>query len=131
MIPQSDIGQLEEVKTGYKQHYMINETRINSICDDVEALRQSIYKLLNTERYAYGIYSDQYGISVVDLIGQDKEYSASALELEITDALMRDDRIITVGDFNIKYGRDSVSISFVVGSIYGDIQIEREVNNSV
>ena len=131
MIPDSNLGVLDEPTTGYVQHCMINDTRIHKTCDGVEALKQSIYKLLSTDRYAYAIYSDQYGISISNLIGQDKEYAASVLEMEIEDALSTDDRIVRVGDFSTEFGRDSVHITFAVSSIYGDFNIESEVELGV
>ena len=41
--------------------------------DKREALRQAVYLILNVERYAYPIYSRNYGSELVDLIGQPEQ----------------------------------------------------------
>ena len=40
----------------------IEATRIIGFVDNLDAVRQAIYHILMTERYAYLIYDDNYGI---------------------------------------------------------------------
>ena len=42
----------------YKMH--LEQNIINGFCDELEAMKQVIYKILNTERYEYIIYSWNY-----------------------------------------------------------------------
>ena len=51
--------------------YKINQQKnnINGFIDDIEAVKQSVYLILNIERYKYLIYDWDYGFEIVDLIG--------------------------------------------------------------
>lgn len=100
---------------------------IVGFCDDVEALKQAIYIILNTERYEYLIYSDDYGFELNGVIGNDKFLMESELKRRIREALIQDDRIENVDNFTFQYDKDSVDISFTVFSIYGEISLNKEV----
>ena len=92
-----------------------------------EALRQAVYLILNVERYAYPIYSRNYGSELVDLIGQPMDYAMSEMKRRITDALMQDDRITGVDDWTFETGRKSVLVRFTVYTIYGELEATKEV----
>ena len=57
-----------ESNKDYKLH--IEENVINGLTDGIEAMKQVIYKILNTDRYEYLIYSWNYGIELNDLFGE-------------------------------------------------------------
>lgn len=95
--------------------------------DKREALRQAVYLILNVERYAYPIYSRNYGSELVDLIGQPMDYAMSEMKRRITDALMQDDRITGVDDWTFETGRKSVLVRFTVYTIYGELEATKEV----
>lgn len=107
--------------------YKIKDGRIVGFCDGIEALKQAIYLILNTERYEYIIYSDDYGSELKGLIGKDKDISESEYKRRIKEALIQDDRINNVDKFTFEYNQDGVLIQFTVFSIYGDFPIEKEV----
>ena len=111
-------------------HRMILDREIiNGKIDKLDAMRQLIYKVLNTERYEYIIYSWNYGIELVDLIGQDKDYVVAVLPKRISEALKQDDRITNVDGFEFDTSQKRiVQCTFTVHTIYGDIEAEREVN---
>jgi len=117
---------IEDVTYKTLQHKMIaKDLRINGMCDDAEALRQSIYKILMTERYKYPAYSWDYGIYLDDLIGGDVQYAETEIESRIRDALSNDDRIKDITNFDITRQKGEIMARFTVVSIYGEIQIER------
>lgn len=70
--------------------------------DDTEAVRQAVMKILNTERYENEIYSWDYGIELQDLFGMSMAYVMSEIKLRIEDALLADDRIASVGGFEVE-----------------------------
>lgn len=107
--------------------YKIKDGRIVGFCDDIEALKQAIELILETERYEYIIYSWNYGSEIKGLIGQDKDIVESELKRRIREALTQDDRIDNVDDFSFKYEGDSVLVKFTVFSIYGDFEESKEV----
>jgi hypothetical protein len=97
-------------------------------CDGLEAMKQVIYKILNTERYQYVIYSWNYGIELLDLYGKSVTYVCSELPRRITEALMQDDRILSVDEFKFDTTQKStVMVSFTVHTIFGDVDAEKVV----
>jgi hypothetical protein len=110
--------------------YRIN-TRINEIsgyAEDLEALEQAIYLILSTERYEYIIYSWDYGIELIDLYGKPMPYVMSELPRRVTEALMRDDRVEKVTDFEFEKKGNVLLVSFKVMSKIGSISTSLEVS---
>lgn len=112
-----------------KTYQMILESgRIQGYTDGLEAVKQAVYKILLTERYRYIMYSWNYGIELQDLFGEPVSYVCPELKRRITEALTQDDRIEDVDEFEFDLSRKGlVHVSFLVHTIYGEIQAEREV----
>lgn len=111
----------------YKMH--IDENIINDFCDELEAMVQVIYKILNTERYQNIIYSMNYGIELIDLYGEPVTYVCPELKRRIEEALIQDDRILSVDNFEFDVSmKRSVKATFTVHTIYGDLESEKVVN---
>ena len=108
-------------------HIDFDRGRITGFVDEKEALKQAILLILNTERYKFLIYSWNYGIELVDIIGAHPDIVEDEAERLIEEALLCDDRILAVYDFDFSRSRNSMIIIFKVDSIYGDIDIETEV----
>lgn len=108
--------------------FNIENNTINGFCDNLEAMTQVVYKILNTERYKNIMYSWNYGIELLDLFGEPINYAVSELKRRITEALVQDDRIQSVDNFEFKTDRRTVNMTFVVHTIFGDIQSEKVVN---
>lgn len=108
------------------------DTKTNTIvdhCDGLEAIKQAIYKILNTERYDYPIYSQDYGIELEELIGEPTSYVIPELERRIIDALSIDDRIIEVYNFEFESPlKNIVIVKFLVDTEFGIAEIESEVD---
>lgn len=111
----------------YKMH--LDDGRISGRADGIAAMKQAIYKILLTERYAYVMYSWGYGIETRDLYGQPVSFVCTELERRITEALTHDKRITGVSDFTFDTSkRGAVSASFTVHTVFGDTEAERTVN---
>lgn len=111
----------------YKLHY--TKKKIYSFVDRKQALEQSIYCLLNTERYKYPIYSFNYGIQREDLFGKNIDLIMRKLQNRINNALVSDDRIISVTNFEFDSKENGVlKVRFIVNSTYGEIEINYEFN---
>ena len=110
----------------YKMH--LEREIMNGYCDEQEAMVQVIYKILNTERYQYIIYSWNYGIELIDLYGEPVNYVCMELERRIPEALLQDDRITAVEEFYFDVSRKGVIVaSFTVHTVFGGVRAEREV----
>lgn len=102
--------------------------RINGKTDGQEAMKQAIYKILNTERYSYSIYSWNYGIELKDLFGKPKNFCKSELKRRIKEALIQDERILDVNAFSFEdKKRRELAVTFTANTIYGDVNITKGV----
>ena len=100
---------------------------VNGHCDGLEAVKQAIFAILNTERYDYPIYSWNYGAELSDLVGKPIGFAYTEAKDRMIDALMQDDRIIEVGKFSAVMERGELSITFQVQTKFGQLEIERAV----
>lgn len=107
--------------------YQLSDTRIEGFVDELEALKQAIYKVLSTEKYEYPIYSFDYGIAWKELIGEEAAYVRAEMKRMIEEALQQDDRILEIDGFTFEFYEDVCKCTFEVQSIYGNIEIEKEV----
>ena len=131
MIPEQAINLANlEIENQPSRTYKLDleRKRIGGMIDNEQAIIQMVMKILSTERYAYVIYSSQYGIELDRMIGQDYDFIVSDLERTITEALTADDRVIDITDFQInKIGIDKMEVSFTVNTFDGSVDIETEV----
>ncbi len=110
--------------------YRINadSCSVKGEADGLEAVKQAVYCILNTERYQYPIYSWNYGIELIDLYGEPVTYVCPELERRIREALLCDSRVQEVNGFEFDTARKKeVHVSFTVKTVYGDVQAERRV----
>jgi hypothetical protein len=98
--------------------------RVTGITDGLEAVRQAVSKIIQTERFRYFIYSFDYGIELKFLIGQSPAIVRSELRRRIVEALQQDDRIQDVTDFDITINGDTATVRFTVVSSFGSFQQE-------
>lgn len=106
----------------------ISNEKINGVVEQLEQVKQSIYFILNTERYEHLIYSWDYGVEFADLIGQPHSYVIPEVERRVTEALTQDDRISAVSEFVFEKNKDKLHVTFVVSTIFGDVESEVNVN---
>ncbi len=128
MIPEEidiDLEVTEEPET--TKTYKISNNKIQGFTDELEALKQAIYKVLSTEKYEYPIYSFSYGIDLESLIGKDPVYVQIELRRRIQECLLQDERIASIENFQYSVSGDSIVCIFDVTSIYGNATISREV----
>lgn len=105
-----------------------SDYKLIGMCDDIEAMKQAIFKIINTERYKYLIYDWNYGIELNDLIGKPIPYVYAEIERRIKEALLADNRIKEVTDFRFSNNGGDVLCLFTANTIYGEINnISREV----
>lgn len=119
---------LEEVEIPTNTHKIILEKdRVSGYIDGLAAMRQAVYLILNTERYAFPIYSWNYGIELQDLFGQQMTYVIPTVRERIIEALMQDDRITDVSNFQFETNGKRLHVQCVVTTIFGNIDAELEV----
>lgn len=102
--------------------------RISGYVDGLEAVKQAVYLILGTERYKFNIYSWDYGVELVDLIGKPMPYVMSELPRRIKEALIQDDRIKDVVDFEFEINGKKLHTTFTVVAEVGNLNTELELN---
>lgn len=116
----------EEIPT---KTYRILHGRILGLVDGLEAMRQAVEKVMSTPRFQHEIYSESYGHDLEDLIGEEMALAEMEVERLISEALLVDDRILSIENFNITPGvdRSSLQVSFTVSTLFGNIAEGMEV----
>ena len=106
--------------------------RVAGMVDGVDAMKQVILKILLTERFAYLIYSWNYGIELNTVVGKSYQVFSSEIKRVITEALLADSRITAVTDFKVEQiDKRSARVSFTADTVFGPIEIERTVTANV
>ncbi len=102
---------------------------IRGYTDNQEAMKQAIYKILNTQRYQYVMYSWNYGVELLDLYGEPLSYVCPELERRITEALTWDDRIQSVDNFEFDISKKGkICVTFIAHTVFGDVVAKKVVN---
>lgn len=128
-IPQNDIEEDFSIQEQPSKTYRIDIEKeiIEGTCDEIEAIKQAIYCILNTERFEHLIYSWNYGVEIKNLIGEKSTYVIPELERVIKEALIQDDRIEDVTDFEFTQNKNIFNAKFKVITKFNDIEVEKEV----
>ena len=131
MIPKTgdDLRQDFVFRTLPSHTFRLNHTpqTITGTVDQIQAVEQAIYLILNTERYHWLIHSWNYGVELYDLIGKDTEYCIPEIERRIQEALLQDDRITAVENFQFRVNKKQVLATFTAVSIFGAVNAGLEV----
>ena len=117
-----------EVETQPSNTYKIENNKVIGFCDGLDAIKQTIFSILNTERFDYLIYSWNYGIETKNLIGKSKDFVMSEIKRLIKEALTQDDRIDDFTDFNFYSNKNYLNVNFKVKTVAGTIEIEKVVS---
>lgn len=124
---EQDFEITEQPTHTYKMN--LESNLIRGYTDGQEAMKQAIYKILNTERCQYVMYSWNYGIELLDLYGEPVSYVCPELERRITEALTWDDRIQTVDNFEFNISKKGeILVTFTAHTVFGDVVAEKVVN---
>lgn len=127
-VPFED-DEISDETTVYRTYKMdFDRKRIGGMIDGQEAAAQAIWKILQTTRFAHLIYDDQYGSDIFNKIndsGLTEDYLQSDIPVMLEDALLYDERVTGVSDVKWEIlSHDSVHISFVATTIYGEMEME-------
>ena len=134
MIPETlnsdNLIDIDEFESAPSFTYRLDFTnrRIIGKVDGKEAVMQFIKKVLDTSKYAYEIYDWYYGNELLGLFGMSYDYISVEAPRIVEEALLVDDRITYIDSWSFtRLSLDSMEISFLVHTIYGDIKYTEEV----
>lgn len=121
----TQIGQNEVTRTYKVDSY---NKRIIGTTDGQPAIEQAILKNFDTERFAYVIYSKNYGIELEKYIGKDYDFIRSDLQRAIEECLLVDARIYSINNLQFtQEGLDYMSITLDLQTESGVLPITLEV----
>ena len=83
MIPEQNANLTileEQIQPSRTYHLDLDRKRVASMIDGHDAIIQAVKKILYTERYAYVIYSSQYGVELDRLIGHEYDFIVSDIK---------------------------------------------------
>ncbi len=132
MIPKGGtlkVNQVIDIEQKPSRTYKLDFTanRAVGMTDDTEAIKQAVYKILQTEKNKYFIYSSNYGIDLRGLIGRDRRILQSELKRRIQEALLYDDRVMAIEDMQITFNEDQALAEFTVVTQYGSFSVSQGV----
>lgn len=136
LLPASEIDAVDldvmEFTEDTSLTYAINNDtlKIAGKNDRLDAMVQAIQLLLNTQVNKYIIYSfeRQYGWDYEDLIGMPATYCVPEIERRVTEALLLDTRITDIGNFEFEVNKNTIHVTFQVGTIFGKAEVETDVS---
>ncbi|MBU5481827.1 DUF2634 domain-containing protein [Blautia sp. MSJ-19] len=107
--------------------------RIIGMVDGLEAAGQNMFKALQTRRYAYEIYDDQYGSDIMNKLGN-LDLSPGYLEADIpamvSDTFLNMEEILEIDDLQFEIlDADSIYVSFAAVTIFGGTIVEGDIND--
>lgn len=130
MIPKNSdsivLTQIEKPSKTYRLNSDTNKTV--GYCDKLEAVKQAVFLILGIDRYVHEIYSWNYASEFAKLFGQPMDFVIPELERYIKEALLQDDRINAVTDFNFTQDKNKLIAKFTVVSSFGSFDYEKGVN---
>ena len=133
MIPNIDIlaQEITETTRPSKTYKIVMndgvKDRISGFTDDLDAISQAVYLILSTERYEHLIYSWDYGVELLDLIGKPIPYVIAELPRRVKEALVTDNRITDVVDFEFEQYGKKLHVKFTVVSNVGNLSTKLEL----
>lgn len=104
--------------------------RIQGEINGYQAVKQAVEIILNVERFRWQIYLPSSGMQWDGLIGQDPGYVASEVQRRILDALLMDDRVLGISNFDYTFNGEDFSASLTVNTVYGAVPATVEVTLS-
>ena len=128
-----DIAESEETKViEVPREYGIDFTTgqlTGKIVEGIEAIKVWIWLCMHTERFRHAIYSSDYGTALDQYFGHvlSDEYINTDCESEISDALLMNEYIESIEDFEVVRNSDTLNIKFRVVTKVGSLEVDESV----
>lgn len=124
-IKNAPVQEVQQPSLTWKLDFEKN--RITGRIDELEAVKQAVLKILQTERFRYLIYSFNFGSELESLIGSNEFFVQSEASRMLQEALSQDDRIQGIENVRVVVNGDSILLEFRVMTTYGAFQASQEV----
>ena len=104
--------------------YADGSLQVSYMDSGLESVRQAVEIALDVERFRWQIYNANFGNELDSLIGDDADYVIAELPRMVEDALSVDGRITGVDGYRFTRQGDTLTVSFTVHTVFGDIPEE-------
>lgn len=104
--------------------------RLRGRGDGWDAVRQAVEIIVHVERYKWQIYTPNFGTDYDGLLGNESGFVASELQRRLEDAFLPDSRLLGMKDFTWNAQGSSLTASFTVLTVFGDVPAGMEVQLS-
>ena len=123
-----DDNQVVKVPREYGINFQ-NGQLTGKIVEGLEAIKVWIWLCVHTERFRHAIYSADYGTSLEQYIGHvlSDEYINTDCESEISDALLINEYVESIEDFEAIKDGEHLRVSFRVVTKFGSIEVDENV----
>lgn len=130
MIPIFDLDEETEVEEQPSLTWYLDfeKGKIVGRVDGLDAVKQAVFKVLQTNRFFFSIYTWDYGHELTKLIGTNPVFVKSEVKRIIEEALMVDDRITGIENVEASAVGDMLNVQFTVTTIYGSFNGEVSSN---
>lgn len=121
-----EFGTITDADLPSKTYKMqLGSDRVVNYTDGKDAIKQAIFKIVNTERYTHNaIYSNNYGIELKELYGMPMAYCLPEVERRIREALTWDERITDIQNYTTEIKGRTMSVSFTAVTIFGEVSVD-------
>jgi Mg2+/Co2+ transporter CorC len=113
----------------YGFDFTTNQILLNNgkpiIIKGAEAIKVWIYKILNTQRNRFSIYSEDFGNELESLIGQGLSHSSMQIEIQrlLEEALLINPYIKSIDNLNVEFLADVLKCGFTANTDYGTVEV--------
>lgn len=86
-----------------------------------EAIKVWVYKVLQTERFRYGAYYDDYGLDLGKFIGKvpNNEINANELYNAVKETLLVNPYILAVNNISVEQMNKKITLNLELTTVYG------------
>lgn len=104
-----------------RNSFIYNDDGSMKIVTRNEAIKVWVYKVLQTERFRYGAYYDDYGLDLEKFIGKvpNNVINANQLYNAIKEALLVNPYIWAVNDISVKQVNKKITLNLELTTVYG------------
>lgn len=104
-----------------RNSFIYNDDGSIKIVTRNEAIKVWVYKVLQTERFRYGAYYDDYGLDLEKFVGKvpNNRINANLLYSAIKEALLVNPYILAVNDISVKQINKKITLKLELTTVYG------------
>lgn len=126
--PYTDVATEITSMPTYTYRLDLRTKRISGHVDGIDGMVQALNKLFETERFAWEIYTSNYGIELENLIGQEVAFVTTSLEGRIREAIFADDRVVNLQSITItQTEKDTLVVDCWIETTLGVLEYRKEL----